>query len=46
MNKTAPSGDNFRYLRGLTAFDWLVFLGGLINLVVVGTIFGYAIVYL
>jgi hypothetical protein len=46
MNKTAPNSDNFRYLRGLTAFDWLVFVGGLINLAVVATIFGYAIIYL
>jgi hypothetical protein len=46
MNKPAPKHANFRYLRGLTAFDWLVFVGGLINLAVVATIFGYAIVYL
>ena len=32
-----------RYRRRMTAFDWLVIAGGLVNLAVVSVIFGYAV---
>ena len=32
-----------RYLHRITAFDWLVIAGGLVNLAVISVIFGYAI---
>jgi hypothetical protein len=36
-------GTSSRYIQRLTAFDWLVFAGGLVNLAVVSVIFGYAV---
>ncbi len=43
--KASPQSpaESSRYFQRFTAFDWLVMVGGLINLGVVSVIIGYAI---